>query len=66
MLTRSYEETLVIQAGPHLIRITIGEIRYKKGGGKVRLLCDAPPEVLIDREEIYESKMKGEKPDVSA
>jgi carbon storage regulator len=47
VLTRSTDERIVIGGG--LIRITIVAVR----DGRVRIGIEAPPEIAVDREEVY-------------
>ncbi len=49
VLSRRPGQSVVIQGG---IRVTVASIK----GNNVRLSFDAPPEVVIDREEVARSK----------
>ena len=49
VLTRRPDETLVIGGG---IRVTVVRVR----GEQVRLRVEAPPEVAVDREEVWLEK----------
>jgi carbon storage regulator len=54
VLTRSTDERIVIGGG--LIWITIVAVR----DGRVRIGIDAPPEIAIHREEVYEAMRRQE------
>ena len=52
ILTRKLGESVIV--GDHLIRITVTEIK----GRQVKLAIDAPREVVVCREEIFDKFMK--------
>lgn len=58
VLSRHRDESIIIPVpgGPRL-RITVIDIR----GDKVRIGVEAPPDVPVDREEIYEAKMRSKR-----
>ena len=53
VLTRKELETIVIG---DIVRVTVINIR----GDKVRIAIDAPKEVSIDREEVYDRKKESQ------
>lgn len=56
-LSRKKEEEIIIEFEGKTIRIVVWDI----GPKKVRLAFDAPPEVKIDRTEIYKLKKESQK-----
>lgn len=54
-LSRKKGEEIIIEFEGKLVKILVWDV----GPKKVRLAFDAPPEVKIDRTEIYESKKQG-------
>jgi carbon storage regulator len=50
ILTRRVQETVVIGAGPRAIRLTVLGIK----GRQVRVGIDAPRDIEVHREEIYD------------
>lgn len=55
VLTRRVNETIVINGN---IRVTVLGLK----GGQVRIGIDAPPEVVVDREEVAQRKDAEKKP----
>ena len=55
ILTRKIEEALIIGDN---VKVTVLEVR----GGQVRLGIDAPKDISVHREEIYQRIQKGEQP----
>ncbi len=53
ILTRKLGESIII--GDHQIKITVTEIK----GKQVKLAIDAPRELVVCREEIFDKFMKG-------
>jgi carbon storage regulator len=56
VLTRKFGETIVID---HDIRVTVLEVK----GDRVRLGIAAPPQVVVDRQEVHERRMRFHEPD---
>jgi carbon storage regulator CsrA len=52
ILNRRSHETVCIQVGDELVRVTVWRLR----GSQVKLAFHASPRVAIDREEIYQMK----------
>ena len=58
VLTRHFGESIVINGN---IRLKVVEVK----GDRVRLGIDAPPHVLVDRQEVHERRMQFADPFVS-
>lgn len=56
ILTRRPGETICVGGN---IRVTILDVR----GGQVRIGIEAPPAVVVDREEVYERKKRERRPE---
>ena len=54
-INRKPGESVIITAGEHEIVVTIDKIER----GYVRMSVQAPPSVIIDREEIHRKKVQG-------
>ena len=55
VLTRKLGETIVID---HDVRVTVLEVK----GDRVRIGIAAPPQVVVDRQEVHERRMRFNEP----
>lgn len=58
VLSRRQNEAIVIQVGGEVVRVMVVDTR----GDRARIGIDAPRHVAVDREEVYESKLRDLKP----
>ena len=52
VLSRTKNESIIINDGEFIIKVTVADVR----GDKVRIGIEAPKHITVDREEIYERK----------
>lgn len=57
VLSRKENESVVARIDGRLVKITVTEIR----GDKVRLGFEAPRDIEVDREEVFERKLSEQK-----
>ncbi len=55
VLTRTEMQRVFIQTDAGLVKLTV---LPQQNSGRVRLSFEAPPDILIDREEVYERKQE--------
>ena len=59
ILSRRVDESLIIECSDGIIEVKVTRVTAQFGNRfKVGLGIDAPPEVTVDRKEVYESKQR--------